>query len=76
MTSWDGSGGNKAMVPAYQLETRVAKLISREGLLLSLFNNLYPIEVLILGRGASEFKLARYHRSPGSPLGGERRVEG
>jgi hypothetical protein len=52
MTSWDGSGGNKAMVPAYPLETRVAKLISREGLLLSLFNNLYPIEVLILGRGA------------------------
>jgi hypothetical protein len=75
MTSWEGSGGNEAMVPAYQLETRVAKLISREGLLLSLIAGLYPIEVLILGRGDIEFKLARYHRSPESQLGGERRVE-
>ena len=42
MTSWEGSGGNEAMVPAYQLETRVAKLISRESLLLSLIAGFYP----------------------------------
>jgi hypothetical protein len=52
MTSWEGSGGNEAVVPAYQLETRVAKLISRESLLLRLIARFYQIEVLILGRGA------------------------